>query len=278
LPAIFGYKPKTPPATIVMYSHVDEDTLFCPFEEATEANALAQGLTFTLGTAPHPLGLLAAKALQEHLQYQQEWQHNFGLIPGEAGVPIGKMFGVLVVRTKQGELGYLSAFSGKLAGGNHHAGFVPPVYDTLVPGAFVNTGLIELTAICQEINALESLGDTADAAHIHLLKTARREHSIALQQRIFEQYHFLNKAGELKSLIAIFEETPAGKPSAGAGECAAPKLLQYAFQQEMEPLALAEFWWGLSPKSVNWKHGHFYPPCREKCAPILAHMLSGSIL
>ncbi|WP_089898242.1 pseudouridylate synthase [Chitinophaga arvensicola] len=257
-----------------MYSHVDEDTLFCPFVESEEVNALAQGLTFSLEKTPHPLALIAATSLQQHLRYQQNWQHNFGLTAGEEGPAIGKMFGVLVVRTKEGELGYLSAFSGKLAGGNHHAGFVPPVFDTLVPGDFLNVGLIEVTAINKEISFLESVGAAENAAQIHLLKTTRKERSVGLQQKIFEQYHFLNAAGESKSLIAIFEETPAGKPAAGAGECAAPKLLQYAFLQGMEPLALAEFWWGLSPKSVNWKHGHFYPPCREKCAPILAHMLA----
>ncbi|RZJ17244.1 MAG: pseudouridylate synthase, partial [Acinetobacter sp.] len=64
-------------------------------------------------------------------------------------------------------------------------------------------------------------------------------------------------------------------PPAGAGECAAPKLLQYAFQHHFKPLALTEFWWGQSPKSATWKHKHFYAPCKEKCGPILKHMLEG---
>ena len=64
-------------------------------------------------------------------------------------------------------------------------------------------------------------------------------------------------------------------PPAGAGECAAPKLLQYAFQQQLTPLAMAEFWWGASPKSEMKKHQQYYPACSGKCQPILKHMLVG---
>lgn len=243
------------------------DTVFCPFDVSPSVHALAEGLVFSLDNdTPHPLCLLAVSELQLHLQHQQEWVHNFGLLPSDAeGDVIGKMFGVLVVRAKTGELGYLAAFSGKLAGGNHHAGFVPPVFDGLVEGGFVNEGMMRLTEIIEQIN-----DPATDAEQVRLLKILRKDHSTSLQHKIFEQYHFLNKAGELKSLIDIFGYR---KPPAGAGECAAPKLLQYAFQHEMEPLALAEFWWGASPKSDYWKHKEFYAPCREKCSSILAHML-----
>ena len=253
---------------------IDENSVFCPFEESAEINALADGLSFSLESELHPLCLLAASKLQFHLAHQQEWAHNFGLLTGAEGMVIGKMFGVLIVRTEEGKLGYLAAFSGKLAGRNHHAKFVPPIFDGLEPGGFVNAGMEKLTQINEKISYLESFKDEAHTKEIQLLKALRKDHSNALQSRIFEQYYFLNKTGESKSLIKAFEHTASGKPPAGAGECAAPKLLQYAFANGMEPLALAEFWWGLSPKSANWKHGHFYAPCIEKCGPILAHMLN----
>lgn len=256
-----------------MTSQTSEDAVFCPFDESAAVNTLASGLTFSLDHATHPLCLLAADQLQQHLQQQQEWKHNFGLTSGGEGAVIGKMFGVLIVRTKQGEIGYLSAFSGKLAGGNHHAKFVPPIFDGLLPGGFVNVGMAKLTQIINEISVLELQRD-ANEEQIQALKILRKNHSISLQNEIFEQYHFVNRVGESKSLIEIFADTHYKKPPAGAGECAAPKLLQYAFLHEMEPLALTEFWWGLSPKSAYWKHGHFYPPCREKCRPIMAHMLA----
>ena len=252
-----------------------ENSAFSIFEKSTEAKALARGLTFSVdNTTPHPLCLLAVSELQLYLRDQQEWNHSFGLLSGAEGTVIGKMFGVLVVRTKQGELGYLSAFSGKLAGKNHYTKFVPPIFDGLAEGGFLNAGMKELGQINEEIRALESLKQEVYIPQIHQLKALRKSHSASLQDKIFDQYHFLNKAGKLKSLIEAFETIVGTKPPAGAGECAAPKLLQYAFRYEMEPLALAEFWWGGSSKSSHWKHGHFYPPCREKCAPILAHMLT----
>lgn len=252
---------------------VYENSAFSAFEKSTEITALAEGLVFSIHDSTHPLCLLAARELQLYLQQPQEWKHNFGLSPDAKGVVIGKMFGVLVVRTKEGELGYLSAFSGKLAGGNHHAKLVPPIFDGVAPGGFLNAGMEELTEMNQRITALESVKQAVDVDQIQYLKTLRKKHSKALQARIFDQYHFLNKSGETKSLRDAFLEATGKKPPAGAGECAAPKLLQYAFRYEMEPLALAEFWWGASPKSTQWKHGQFYAPCEEKCAPILAHML-----
>jgi tRNA pseudouridine32 synthase/23S rRNA pseudouridine746 synthase len=252
-----------------------EDLVFNPLEDFVAAYPLPERFTSSLDSDLHPLSLLAVKKLQFHLTTQQEWVHNFGLTDQE-GMVIGKMFGVLVVRKCEGELGYLAAFSGKLAGGNHHAGFVPPIFDGLAEGGFLNSGMTELARMNQEIRVLEELELSEPVENqIQLLKDERKAHSATLQNEIFDQYSFLNQAGELKSLREIFRDASYKNPPVGAGECAAPKLLQYAFQQGMQPIALAEFWWGLSPKSANWKHGHFYPPCREKCAPILRHMLGG---
>jgi tRNA pseudouridine32 synthase/23S rRNA pseudouridine746 synthase len=106
---------------------------------------------------------------------------------------------------------------------------------------------------------------------INQLKEERKEKSAALQQQLFTEYAFLNKNKELKSLAEIFN----GNPPAGSGECAAPKLLHYAFQYNLKPIAMAEFWWGKSPKSEVRKHQQFYPACMGKCEPILKHMLNG---
>lgn len=222
---------------------------------------------------PHPLCLLAATDLQTYLQTQEEWSHNFGFDEKKQGVVIGKMFGVLAVQTPENEIGYLAAFSGKLAGENIHAGFVPPVFDALTENSFLNNGMAELTRINLEIKELKHQKGEGYVQSIDVLKKVRKSHSSALQKELFDNYHFLNKAGEEKSLNKIFSDASYKNPPAGAGECAGPKLLQYAFQNKMKPLALAEFWWGLSPKSDQWKHRHFYPCCTEKCGPILAHML-----
>lgn len=113
---------------------------------------------------------------------------------------------------------------------------------------------------------------------IQTLKETRRKQSADLQQHIFDHYYFLNQSGQQKSLADIFQKNAATPPPAGAGECAAPKLLQYAFLHQLKPLAMAEFWWGQSPVGEIRKHGHFYPACRGKCEPILGHMLEGMAL
>ena len=110
---------------------------------------------------------------------------------------------------------------------------------------------------------------------IERLKTERKERSAALQRKLFEQFRMLNAHGEVKDLYTIFEQTVQKVPPAGAGECALPKLLQYAYLHQLKPLAMAEFWWGDSPKNEIRHHGYYYPSCKGKCEPILQHMLQG---
>lgn len=167
----------------------------------------------------------------------------------------GKMFGVLVHKG-----GYLAAFSAKLDGSYHHEGFVPPVY--------------EMTE--------EPIGHS-------------KEESRRLQRLLFASYQFVNGKGERKNLLDIFaNEKPIlpkeeffgntqctihnaqfALPPSGAGECCAPKLLQFALTHGIEPLALAEFWVGAPSKTEIRQEGAFYAPCSGKCVPILRHMLKG---
>ncbi|HLP92815.1 MAG TPA: pseudouridine synthase [Saprospiraceae bacterium] len=334
---------------------------FIPFQ-STPAGPLPERFTFPFLYTPHPLSMLAAAELRAYLEGEPDWQHAFWMQEDQDGEAYGKMFGVLVVRTEQGELGYLAAFSGKLGGKNHYPGFVPPVFDLLDEEGFYRRGEEELNQMNRRIEQLEqdptlatleeqllkarkeaaaaldaeklraktakalrderrggmngldesarqaleeelmqesrfdhfrmkdlkrhwkeqtdALEQTLEArlAEIRGLKEARREKSAALQQHIFDHYYFLNQAGERKSLADIFQRNAATPPPAGAGECAAPKLLQYAFLHGLKPVAMAEFWWGTGGGTETGavrKHGHFYPACRGKCEPILAHMLEG---
>lgn len=112
-------------------------------------------------------------------------------------------------------------------------------------------------------------------ARLQALKLERKTRSANLQQRLFAQFRMLNYLGEVKDLCEIFSDTVQRIPPAGAGECAAPKLLQYAYLQGWKPLAMAEFWWGASPQTEVRQQGNFYPSCTGKCGPILRHMLQG---
>lgn len=112
-------------------------------------------------------------------------------------------------------------------------------------------------------------------ARVGALRRQRREMSDALQQWLFSQYRMLNANGEERDLVDIFGATINAMPPAGSGDCCAPKLLQYAYANGLEPVCMAEFWWGDSPKQEIRHHLHYYPACRSKCLPILTHMLRG---
>ena len=307
--------------------------------------ALPDKFTYPFHYTPHPLCVMAADEVQVYLQHQAQWQDE---------LQQGKMFGVLIVQTTEGEIGYLAAFSGILAGKNIHPYFVPPIYDLLQPDGFfkkeeehisaINHRIRELeedtsyqkcrqaleeeTARCSQLlsqakaklkaakelrdrrRQTEQLSESEQAAMIresqfqkaelkrlerslkeHLsslqketdtyvsqieaLKNERKSRSATLQQQLFEQFRLLNARGEVKDLCSIFAHTVHKIPPAGAGECAAPKLLQYAYFHHYRPVAMAEFWWGDSPKAEIRHHGHYYPACKGKCEPILGHMLQG---
>ena len=307
--------------------------------------ALPDKFTYPFHYTPHPLCVMAADEVQVYLQHQAQWQDE---------LQQGKMFGVLIVQTTEGEIGYLAAFSGILAGKNIHPYFVPPIYDLLQPDGFfkkeeehisaINHRIRELeedtsyqkcrqaleeeTARCSRLlsqakaklkaakelrdcrRQTEQLSESEQAAMIresqfqkaelkrlerslkeHLsslqketdtyvsqieaLKNERKSRSATLQQQLFEQFRLLNARGEVKDLCSIFAHTVHKIPPAGAGECAAPKLLQYAYFHHYRPVAMAEFWWGDSPKAEIRHHGHYYPACKGKCEPILQHMLQG---
>ena len=115
----------------------------------------------------------------------------------------------------------------------------------------------------------------AAAEAVERLKAKRRRRSDALQRWLFDHFVMLNSRGERRSLTEIFRPTPQHTPPSGAGECCAPKLLQYAFEHGLRPLSIAEFWRGRSPKMEVRHDGQYYPACRGKCKPILEWMLSG---
>ena len=112
-------------------------------------------------------------------------------------------------------------------------------------------------------------------ARVDALRRQRREMSDALQRWLFSQYRMLNANGEERDLVDIFGETINAMPPAGSGDCCAPKPLQHAYAHGLEPVCMAEFWWGDSPKQEIRHHLHYYPACRSKCLPILTHMLRG---
>jgi tRNA pseudouridine32 synthase/23S rRNA pseudouridine746 synthase len=332
---------------------------FQKFKAPISEIKLPEKFTFPFYYKPHPLAKIATKEVQEYLENQTDFIHNFGLSEDNSTLPIGKMFGVLVVKNSENEIGYLTAFSGKLADKSLPDKFVPPVFNMRSYGSFYIKGEEEITEMNHRLsflkqnenynhlkksfkNITKSITDDLEKEKLKLkkykkerkarkktgrstlnetdfnlfnkkliqesfnnqfyykeleeyyknkvaekrkelaafddeiayLKKNRKEKSNYLQQTLFSKYAFLNYKKESKSLLDIFNN-PAIKPPAGSGECSAPKLLQHAFLNDLTPICMAEFWWGVSPNSAIRKHKNFYPACQGRCKPILAHMLEG---
>ena len=315
------------------------------FKEDISGVEVPVRFTFPFYYKPHRLTVMAADEVKSYISTRTDWHDE---------VRKGKMFGVLVVRTQDGRIGFLAAFSGNLAGSNIHEYFVPPVYDLLNPDGFFRKEEAEISAINGKISELINSGEylllkdkvktvrdnvavvlsnakenlkreklrresvrkssvlTEDEENalikesqfqkaeykrlerkckeqikefedrlrlfddeIQTLKNERKSHSADLQKRLFMKFEMLNALGERKNLCDIFCDTPQVLPPAGAGECALPKMLQYAYLNNMRPLAMGEFWCGMSPKDEIRHDGNFYPSCKGKCEPILKHMLVG---
>jgi tRNA pseudouridine32 synthase / 23S rRNA pseudouridine746 synthase len=208
----------------------------------------------------HPLAERAALELQASLQGMLTWQLN-----ADRG---GKMFGVLVVRSPDGAVGYLRAFSGMMRGEWEVDGWAPPAFDLPAVRTFWPDGEDELNAMTAARAAL-SFGSRRALAELDAQRAAR---SNALLSEIQSHYRFMSARGDSRTVRELF--APA-LPPGGAGDCAAPKLLSWAYALGVTPIALAEFWWGAPPADGGRRSGQFYPPCRGKCAPILRHMLDG---
>lgn len=187
----------------------------------------------------------------------------------DAAFAEGKMLGVLMAEnTADGKISYLYAFSGNVGGKSHIDGFVPPVYDLLAPEGWYKTREAEISAINHIIP------ETEDQAKVAELKALRKAMSIELQDWIFDQYIVSNALGESKTIRQVFADKGIVPPG-GTGECAAPKLLQYAYTHGLKPLAMGEFWYGRSPAREVRHQGCFYPSCTGKCGPLLEFMLKG---
>ncbi len=327
---------------------------FTTFNENIDNLALPEQFTFPFYYKPHPLAVAAAKQLQQQLKKLDK------AILDTDDIDAGKMFGVLVVQDESQQLGFISAYSGQIAGIDEQLHFAPNVALKHIDDAefsqqsqVINDINAQITALQnsdnyqqieqqlttarqhyeqqliakqqamqvtrkqrkqqrqvaskqlnndefeklknqlagqsivekKQLQALKQQWQKRIAAleqaqltindEINGLKKRRKVLSKNLQKKLFAQYQFLNANGEVTDLNAIFAKLPEHTPPSGAGDCAAPKLLQYAYKHNLKPLAMAEFWWGAPPKSAIRHHLHYYPSCYSKCQPILGHMLEG---
>ena len=156
----------------------------------------------------------------------------------------GKMLGVMLAEDSSAEIHTLYAFSGSVTVpgpdgrpclSNFLPGFVPPVCDLLDPEGRFKSGEREISELNFLIHKAEKAGNPSPeaAAELERMKSRRRELSEYLQKWIFDHYELLNARGERRSISSL-AESAGGLPPGGTGDCALPKLLQYAYCQRPE--------------------------------------------
>ncbi len=315
-----------------------------PFHPLQGEFELPSKFTNPFDYQPCEIVRIASQEVMDYLSARQEWREELSK---------GKMFGVLIVRNTKGEIGFLTAFSGNLAGESCHTYFTPPIFDLQDRANFFKEEESEITNInitikrlrnseeyCELQSKLRNLQLSAQRqiadlkgeikarkakrdeirtnspsaeiikeltkesqyqkaelkrvesvlksqiieteaqfnklnSEIENLKVRRQSRSLELQKKIFDSYKILNFDLKSSTLTEIFERVRHTLPPAGTGECAAPKLLNYALSNNLRPIAMGEFWWGQSPVGEVRRHAEFYTACKSKCEPILNYVLEG---
>lgn len=235
---------------------------------------LPDKFTYPFCYVPHPLIRAAAAALIKRIDASEYLRGLFAE---------GKMMGALLVQDASGATDVLYAFSGVAGGSAVVDGFVPPIFDLTEPGGYYRAAEARITEINERIALMrhdrpsempEQAGHDSSAESVEALEQERHSLSIALQDWIFERYMVSNALGQTLSVKEVFARRGLVPPG-GTGDCAAPKLLQYAYSHGLRPLAMGEFWYGASPRREVRTQGCFYPSCTGKCGPLLEFMLQG---
>ena len=178
---------------------------------------------------------------------------------GEEKLPLdgeGKMLGILACDDADGNRVVLKAFSGQVGGQWVIPGWCEPAFS-----------VSEYNAILEEtdrqVRQLACAGEES------------REVSAEAMRQLFGLYRIHCIDGSVKTYNEIFGDV---MPPSGTGDCATIKLLNCAFKNHLKPISMAEFFYGGANPSGTRQPCRFYPPCEEKCRPLLKEMLGLDIL
>lgn len=198
----------------------------------------------------------------------------------------GVMIGCLVCRDKNGNEKILYALSGiskelSLVSSflQEDFVFVPPIVDAkkINEALFKNDDLIhELTDKINELKKSKIPNDEKSNATLKELVENRRKLTDESLLNVFSLYEFTRFDGKNISLNQIIQKHGNKLPPTGTGDCCAPKLLSYAFKNELIPLSMDEIYFG--PDTSTKKNGNSYAPCDERCGFILPEILGLEII
>ena len=148
-------------------------TIFHKFKQDIDGVELPRRFNNPFYYSPHPLCIKAAEEVRAFLSADES-------LLVEACK--GKMFGVLVVQSPEGETGYLMAFSGLLFGRNIYDGFVPPVYDMQSPDGYFKQEEARISLINRAIKDIERSNDFKSA--VEALQAMKDEAEKAVDETI----------------------------------------------------------------------------------------------
>lgn len=153
-------------------------------------------------------------------------------------------------------------------------GIVHIVVDAVVESEQINVALEkndrEIHRLTDLINSCE---DKIEKSKLKNIRTKLTDESL---KNVFSLYDFYRFDGKKISLNKIIEKHNGNLPPAGTGDCCAPKLLNYAFRNDLQIISMDEVFFGKDTK--NKTNGESYAPCDERCGYILPSILGLEIL
>ena len=181
----------------------------------------------------------------------------------------GIMIGVLVAKNSAQENKILFTVSGvsrKIEGKFRDAIFVEPIVSSKKIMSALQKNDKEIHLLTEKLKSCSK----DDVQELQLRRSSLTSESL---EKVHELYNFYCVDGKKRSLKQICKKH---LPPTGTGDCCAPKLLNFAFKNNLTPLSMCEVFYGKSTeKKIS---GCKYSTCDERCGLILPEILGLKIL
>lgn len=181
----------------------------------------------------------------------------------------GIMIGVLVAKNSAQEnkiLFTVSGISRKIEGKFHDAIFIEPIVSNRKIMSALQKNDKKIHLLTEKLKSCRK----EDIQELQLHRSTLTSESL---EKVHELYSFYCFDGKIRSLKQICKNQ---LPPTGTGDCCAPKLLNFAFKNNLTPLSMCEVFYGRSTeKKIS---GCKYSPCDERCGLILPEILGLKIL
>lgn len=173
------------------------DELVTWFPTPPQSDDIPAVMPSPFANLPHPLAEQACRMLMQDLGMQKFTLRDFS--------HHGKMFGVLVVRNKDGRIGYLSGFSGMINGLWQLPGFVPQLFELAEHESYLSAGNDQLAALTEQIDQLESCEQRSNLRQD--IATLQQQRDLALAA--LKQRHREAKAARKQQRLDLLAECDA---------------------------------------------------------------------